>query len=98
MKIAGFDIGGANTDLAVIDFKGDEIKNIEVNFAYLPMWSNNNDLSQVLINLIEKICPISEIEYDIMEKRLDVEKNILFAEVRGQSVDLVAADDQPRRM
>lgn len=36
--------------------------------------------------------------YDIMEKRLDVEKNILFAEVRGQSVDLVAADDQPRRM
>ena len=36
MKIAGFDIGGANTDLAVIDFKGDEIKNIEVNFAYLP--------------------------------------------------------------
>lgn len=61
MKIAGFDIGGANTDLAVIDFKGDEIKNIEVNFAYLPMWSNNNDLSQVLINLIEKICPISEI-------------------------------------
>ncbi|KZX13580.1 hydantoinase/oxoprolinase family protein [Methanobrevibacter oralis] len=62
MKIAGFDIGGANTDLAVIDFKGDEIKNIEVNFAYLPMWSNNNDLSQVLINLIEKICPISEID------------------------------------
>ncbi len=26
------------------------------------MWSNNNDLSQVLINLIEKICPISEID------------------------------------
>ena len=26
MKVAGFDIGGANTDLAVIDFDGDEIK------------------------------------------------------------------------
>ena len=30
--------------------------------------------------------------------RLDVEKNILFAEVRRQSADLMAADDQPRRM
>ena len=26
MKIAGFDIGGANTDLAIIDFEGGEIK------------------------------------------------------------------------
>lgn len=62
MKIAGFDIGGANTDLAIIDFDGEEIVNIEVDFAYLPMWSNNDDLSHVLIELIEKICPISEID------------------------------------
>ena len=62
MKIAGFDIGGANTDLAVIDFEGDEIKNMEVDFAYLPMWSNNDDLSRVLIELIEKICPVCEID------------------------------------
>lgn len=62
MKVAGFDIGGANTDLAVIDFEGDEIKNIEVDFAYLPMWSNNDDLPQVLVQLIENICPISEID------------------------------------
>ena len=62
MKIAGFDIGGANTDLAVIDFDDGEIKNIEVDFTYLPMWSNNNDLSQVLIELIENICPLSEID------------------------------------
>ena len=62
MKIAGFDIGGANTDLAVIDFENDEIKNIEVDFAYLPMWSNNDDLSWVLVELIEKICPVSEID------------------------------------
>ena len=62
MKIAGFDIGGANTDLAVIDFDGEEIKNIEVDFAYLPMWSNNDDLSRVLIELIENICPVSEID------------------------------------
>ena len=62
MKIAGFDIGGANTDLAVIDFENDEIKNIEVDFAYLPMWCKNDDLSRVLIDLIEKICPLSEID------------------------------------
>lgn len=62
MKIAGFDIGGANTDLAIIDFENGEIKNIDVDFAYLPMWSNNDDLSQVLVELIENICSISEID------------------------------------
>lgn len=62
MKIAGFDIGGANTDLAVIDFENGEIKNIEVDFAYLPMWSNNDDLSKVLVELIENICPVSDID------------------------------------
>ena len=62
MKVAGFDIGGANTDLAVIDFEEDEIKNIEVDFAYLPMWSNNDDLSKVLVELIENICPVGEID------------------------------------
>lgn len=62
MKVAGFDIGGANTDLAVIEFEGEEIKNIEVDFAYLPMWSNNDDLSRVLMELIENICPISQID------------------------------------
>ena len=30
MKIAGFDIGGANTDLAIIDFEDGEIKKIEL--------------------------------------------------------------------
>lgn len=62
MKVAGFDIGGANTDLAIIDFEDDEIRNIEVDFAYLPMWSNNDELSQVLVELIERICPIQEID------------------------------------
>ena len=62
MKIAGFDIGGANTDLAVIDFEGGEIKNIEVDFAYLPMWSDNDELSRVLLELIDSICSVSEID------------------------------------
>ncbi len=62
MKIAGFDIGGANTDLAIIEYDENTIKNIDVEFAYLPMWSNNDDLEDVLIDLIEKICPVCEID------------------------------------
>ena len=62
MRIAGFDIGGANTDLAIIDFDDEEIKDIKVDFAYLPMWSNNDDLSEVLVDLIENICPVSEVD------------------------------------
>jgi probable H4MPT-linked C1 transfer pathway protein len=62
MKIAGFDIGGANTDLAIIDFKDGKIENIEIDYEYLPMWSNNEDLSDTLINLIEKITPLDSID------------------------------------
>ena len=40
MKVAGFDIGGANTDLAVVDFENSEVKNIEVDFDCLPIWRN----------------------------------------------------------
>lgn len=62
MKIAGFDIGGANTDLAVIDFENGEVKEIKTDFEYLPIWSQNDKLSATLIDLIEKICPIDEID------------------------------------
>lgn len=62
MRIVGFDIGGANTDLAIVDFEDNKIKNIEVDFAYLPMWSNNNDLEEVLVSLIEKTCPLDSID------------------------------------
>lgn len=62
MKVAGFDIGGANTDLAIVDFEDGEIKEIKTVFEYLPMWSDNNRLGNVLIDLIEKICPVEEID------------------------------------
>ena len=63
MKIAGFDIGGANTDLAIIEYddKGN-IKNIETDFKYLPMWYKNEELGETLKQLIENICPINEID------------------------------------
>jgi probable H4MPT-linked C1 transfer pathway protein len=63
MKIAGFDIGGANTDLAVIDFDNlGNIKKIETAFEFLPMWSNKEDLGHVLIDLIKKISDLSSID------------------------------------
>lgn len=53
MKIAGFDIGGANTDLAIIDFdQGGDIENIKSDFRYLPMWTKNEELGKYLIELI----------------------------------------------
>jgi len=53
MKIAGFDIGGANTDVAVVDFdESGNIIGIETDFIYLPMWMKNNELSEALIGLL----------------------------------------------
>lgn len=54
MKIAGFDIGGANTDLAIIDYinKKQCLDNIQVDFEYLPMWSKNDQLEDCLVNLL----------------------------------------------
>ncbi len=63
MKIAGFDIGGANTDLAIVDFDSNgKIKNINTTFEYLPMWSNKEDLGDTLLNLIEAIESLELIE------------------------------------
>ena len=55
MKIAGFDIGGANTDLAVVEFdeKGNII-NIRTDFSYLPMWNKKDELSRTLLELLGK--------------------------------------------
>lgn len=53
MKIAGFDIGGANTDLAVVEFdeKGN-ILHIRTDFCYLPMWTKKHELSKTLLELL----------------------------------------------
>ena len=53
MKIAGFDIGGANTDVAVLDF--DEFGNItrvKTDFKYFPMWEKKDDLIDILNELL----------------------------------------------
>ena len=62
VKVAGFDIGGANTDLAIVEYENGEIKDIQTVFEYLPMWCENERLGNVLYDLIEKICPLDEID------------------------------------
>ena len=55
MKIAGFDIGGANTDLAVVEFdEAGNIINLRTDFSYLPMWNKKDELSQTLLELLDK--------------------------------------------
>ena len=63
MKIAGFDIGGANTDLAIVDFdKKSKITNIATDFKYLPMWINKKKLGETLLNLIDNITNLDSID------------------------------------
>jgi probable H4MPT-linked C1 transfer pathway protein len=53
MKIAGIDIGGANTDLAVVEFTSSGgIKNIRADDQYLPMWTDKDRLGEVVIALL----------------------------------------------
>ena len=56
MKVAGFDIGGANTDLAVVDFENNEVKNIEEYFSNtipLGRTATIEEVSSAYIFLIE---------------------------------------------
>lgn len=63
MRIAGFDIGGANTDLAIVDFdKKSEINNITTDFKYLPMWTDKKELGDTLLNLIDNIVSLDSID------------------------------------
>jgi (4-(4-[2-(gamma-L-glutamylamino)ethyl]phenoxymethyl)furan-2-yl)methanamine synthase len=53
VKIAGFDIGGANTDLAVVEFdENGTILDIRTDFRFLPMWIKKDELAHTLIELL----------------------------------------------
>jgi len=53
MKIAGFDIGGANTDLAVVEFDDEgNITSIKTDFKYFPMWLKKEELGNALLELL----------------------------------------------
>lgn len=53
MKIAGFDIGGANTDLALVHFKENEISIVKTDFKYFPMWLKKDELGDALLDLLK---------------------------------------------
>ena len=53
MKIAGFDIGGANTDLAVVEFnESGRIIDIRTDHRYLPVWIKRDELVHTLLELL----------------------------------------------
>ncbi|HML05072.1 MAG TPA: hydantoinase/oxoprolinase family protein [Methanobacterium sp.] len=55
MKIAGFDIGGANTDLVIIDFdETGDINVIKTDFEYFPMWLKKDELKKALLGLVNE--------------------------------------------
>lgn len=59
MKIAGFDIGGANTDLAVVEFnKSGIILDIRTDHRYLPMWIKRDELVHTLLELLGQDRPV----------------------------------------
>lgn len=54
MKIMGLDIGGANTDCAIIEIDDElKISNIQKYKEYLPMWKYNEKLPESLLKLYE---------------------------------------------
>jgi len=55
MKIAGFDIGGANTDIAVVDFDSSgNIIEVVTDFIYFPMWRKKDELKMALNDLLDQ--------------------------------------------
>jgi len=54
MKVVGIDIGGANTDIAIIEVENGELKDMKVESRYLPMWLKKNELQKTLKELLGK--------------------------------------------
>jgi len=52
MKVVGIDIGGANTDMAIIEVENGELKDIRVDSRYLPMWLKKDELQKTLKELL----------------------------------------------
>ncbi len=77
MKVAGFDIGGANTDVAIIELGDDgEINSIKVDSRYFPMWLKRDELSNTLQDLIgEDIKEIDGIGVSMTAELVDAYKS-----------------------
>lgn len=90
MKIMGLDIGGANTDCAIIELndENNQIKSIKKSKKYLPMWIKNDKLNECLqdlskedIDSIDIICvsmtaELSDAYETKIEGVLDISKKV----------------------
>ncbi len=75
MKIAGFDIGGANTDLAVVELdESGDITDIKTDFSYLPMWERKDDLANVLMELLEPFGEVDAVGISMTAELVDAYK------------------------
>lgn len=75
MKIAGFDIGGANTDLAVVELdESGNLINLKTEFSYLPMWQRKNDLASVLKELLEPFGHVDAVGISMTAELVDAYK------------------------
>lgn len=75
MKIVGFDIGGANTDFALVEFEKDKIKRIDVDFEYLPVWKEKEKLKDTIKGFLEKESKIDGIGVTMTAELSDAYKN-----------------------
>ncbi len=55
LHVLGFDVGGANTKAAFVCIKKGELLNAEVAVEYFPIWKKTEKLSEVLVELKQKL-------------------------------------------
>ena len=75
MRIAGFDIGGANTDVAVVDFdESGNINEILTDFIYFPMWQKKDELGYALNNILEPFGKVDAVGVSMTAELVDAYK------------------------
>ncbi|MBY8987350.1 MAG: hypothetical protein KGD61_02760, partial [Candidatus Lokiarchaeota archaeon] len=56
INILGFDIGGANTKVALVKFRGSEIFESFSNIEYFPFWEKTlNDIPNMFNRIVENL-------------------------------------------
>jgi (4-(4-[2-(gamma-L-glutamylamino)ethyl]phenoxymethyl)furan-2-yl)methanamine synthase len=75
MRIAGFDVGGANTDVAVVDFdESGNINEILTDFIYFPMWQKKDELGYALNNILEPFGKVDAVGVSMTAELVDAYK------------------------
>ena len=91
MRIAGFDIGGANTDVAVVDFdESGNINEILTDFIYFPMWQRKDELGYALNKILEPFGRVDAVGVSMTAELVDAYKTkiegVLDISLKSQNV------------